>query len=42
MKLGRFVAQMARKLGNDLLSQFFLSAWHWLPPSGCSTRRFAL
>ena len=26
----------------DLLSQFLLSAWHWLPPSVCSTPRFSL
>ena len=30
------------KLGNNLLSQFLLSAWHWLPPLVCSTPRFAL
>jgi len=25
------------KLGDDLLSKFLLSAWHWLPPLVCST-----
>jgi hypothetical protein len=30
------------KLGDDLLSQFLLSAWHWLPPLVCSTPRFSL
>jgi len=30
------------KLWDDLLSQFLLSAWHWLPPLVCSTPRFSL
>ena len=30
------------KLRCDLLSQFLLSAWHWLPPLVCSTPRFSL
>ena len=30
------------KLRCDLLSQFLLSTWHWLPPSVCSTPRISL